>query len=165
MRPACTHRCHMRGVSSPDDGCRMNRRPDLIHAVAMLLTLVLPGAHGGTVAGAATGTVEESVYIPAGVSDAAGTVGCLLTPEGGVEAVDLAAGRSLWRSAAPARALSIARGRAFILEERAGQPLRLAAYDARGGRLLRAYDLAALALPPWASLAEPGAGRQWTIFE
>jgi len=60
-------------------------------------------------------------YIPAGISDEAGSVGCLHTPAGGVEAVDLATGRSLWHAAAPARALLLAGGQAFLLEERAGR--------------------------------------------
>jgi hypothetical protein len=132
---------------------------------AALLALALLGAQAIPPRGAAAATVEEPTYIPAGVVDAQGTVGCLRTPEGGVEAVDLETGRSLWRSAAPARALSIARDRALLLEERAGRGLRVAAYAAREGRLMRAYDLATLALPAWASLAEARAGREWTVFE
>lgn len=103
-------------------------------------------------------------YIPAGISDEGGTVGCLRTPAGGVEAVDLETGRSLWKSAAPARALLLAGGQAFLLEERAGR-LRVAAYGARRGRVGRSYDLATLKLPPWASLSERRAGREWTVFE
>jgi len=102
-------------------------------------------------------------YIPAGISDEAGSVGCLYTPAGGVEAVDLATGRSLWRSDAPARALLLAGGQAFLLEERAGR-LRVASYGARRGRVARSYDLTRLVLPAWASPAEPRAGRQWTEF-
>jgi len=103
-------------------------------------------------------------YIPAGISDEAGSVGCLHTPAGGVEAVDLATGRSLWHAAAPARALLLAGGQAFLLEERAGR-LSVASYGARQGRLARSYDLATLRLPPWASLAGTRAGREWTVFE
>jgi hypothetical protein len=63
-----------------------------------------------------------------------------------------------------ARALLLARGQAFLLEERAGR-LTVAAYGARQGRLARSYDLRPLALPPWASLAERREGRQWTVFK
>jgi hypothetical protein len=123
-----------------------------------LLALALLGA-------GSTAPFETPTYIPAGVSDAGGAVGCLRTPDGGVEAVDLATGRSLWRSAAPARALLVAAGRAFVLEERAGRPLRVAAYIPREGRLIRAYDLTRLELPAWASLGGAGEGREWTVFD
>jgi hypothetical protein len=130
-----------------------------------LLMLALLGASIEARTGIAADTFETPTYIPAGVSDAAGTVGCLRTPEGGVVAVDLATGRALWRSAAPARALLVARGQAFVLEERAGRPLRAACYAARRGRLNRAYALTSLRLPPWASLGGANEGREWTEFE
>jgi hypothetical protein len=133
-------------------------------AATVLLALALLGAKAKASPGAA-GTVEAPTYIPAGVSDAGGTVGCVRTPDGGLEAVDLATGRSLWRSAAPARALLVAPGRAFVLEERAGQPLRVAAYTPREGRLIRAYDLTTLELPPWASLGGAVEEREWTVFD
>src|SRR5436309_4416048 len=132
-------------------------------AATALLALALLGAKATP--GAAIMTVEEPVYIPAGVSDVGGTIGCVRTPDGGTEAVDQATGASLWRSAAPARALLIAAGRVFVLEERAGQPLRVAAYSAHEGRLIRAYDLRALDLPPWASLSGAVEGREWTVFD
>ena len=103
-------------------------------------------------------------YVPAGISDEKGAVACLRTPDGGVEAVELETGRSLWRSTAPARTLLMTDGQAYVLEERAGR-LSVAAHGARKGRVARSYDLATLTLPPWASLAEPRDGRQWTVFE
>ena len=130
-----------------------------------ILVLTLLGAQQDAPAGAPAVRVEAPVYIPAGVSDPAGTLGCLRTPQGGVEAVDLATGRSQWRVSPPARALLVSDGRAFVLEEGAGPRLRLAAYAARTGKLNRAYDLAALGLPPWASLADRGEGREWTEFQ
>ncbi len=132
---------------------------------AAILALMLLGAQLSAPPDPGTDRFEEPVYIPAGVSDSDGTIGCLVTPQGGVEAVDLATGRSRWRVSPPARALLVAGGRAFVLEEGAGPRLRLAAYAARTGKLSRAYDLAALGLPPWASLAERGEGREWTVFE
>jgi len=128
-------------------------------------TLWIVAASLGALAGAlAGGAVEEPVYLPGGVCDVGGEVGCLRTPEGGVEAVDLETGRSLWSSAAPARALVIARGRAFVLEAPPDGPLRVAAYETHSGRLARSYELATLTLPAWASPAEPRDGRQWTQF-
>src|SRR6266850_1844939 len=134
-------------------------------ATMLLLALALLGAPWSDPRGAAPETVETPTCIPAGVSDAGGTFACVRTPEGGVEAIDLKTGRSLWRSAAPARALLVALGRAFVLEERAGRRLRVAAYTPRGGRLIAAYDLTKLDLPPWASLAGSAEGREWTEFE
>ena len=131
----------------------------------VLLALALLGAPSNAPGGAAVESVETPTCIPAGVSDVDGAVGCVRTPEGGVEAIDLKTGRSLWRSAAPARALLVAPGRAFVLEERAGRRLRVAAYTPRGGRLIGAYDLTKLDLPPWASLAGSAEGREWTEFE
>src|SRR6267378_3605630 len=131
----------------------------------VLLALALLGAPSNAPGGAAVESVETPTCIPAGVSDVGGTVGCVRTPEGGVEAIDLKTGRSLWRSAAPARALLVAPGRAFVLEERAGRRLRVAAYSPRGGRLIGAYHLTTLDLPPWATLAGADEGREWTEFE
>jgi hypothetical protein len=123
-----------------------------------LLTIAM--AAGGASAPRAEVT---PVYFPAGVADSAGAVGCVHTPEGGVEAVDLASGRRLWQSPAPSRALLIERGRAFLLEERGGR-LRLSAYDPRTGRPAGTWA-SGLELPAWASLAEPRADRRWTTFD
>jgi len=134
-----------------------------IPPTTLLLALAVLGASAPR--GAAGETVERPTYIPAGVSDAGGTVGCIKTPEGGVEALDLRTGRSLWRSDAPSRALLVASGRAFVLEERPGRRLRVAAYSPRGGRLIGAYDLTTLEWPAWVSLAGATDGREWTEFE
>jgi len=120
---------------------------------------------GEGVAVRAAGSTVEPVYIPAGVIDGAGRIGCLRTPSGGVETVDLVNGRTLWRSAPPSRALLVDAERAFVLEERTGRSLRVVAHAARDGQLIRAYDLPGLNLPPWASLAEPGAERESTSFQ
>lgn len=106
---------------------------------------------------------EAATFFPAGIADAAGTVACLRTPEGGVEAVDLASGRELWRSAAPSRALVVAGGRAFLLEQRAGRRLQIAAYLAGTGRPAGTWAIPDL--PAWASLAGTAAGRSWTTFD
>ena len=105
------------------------------------------------------------VYIPAGVADEKASVACVRTPEGGVEAIDLARGRTLFVAAPPARPLLIASGVAYLLEERPGRALQMALYDVARGRLLRTIDLAALALPAWASIAGAAGGREWTLFD
>ncbi|HEU4384931.1 MAG TPA: hypothetical protein VFR85_15725 [Anaeromyxobacteraceae bacterium] len=107
---------------------------------------------------------EAATFLPAGIADAAGSVACLRTPEGGVESVDLVTGRGLWRSPPPSRALLIDGERAFVLEERPGRRLAIAAYAARSGKAAASWTVA-LDLPAWASLAEPGDGRSWSRFE
>ena len=130
---------------------------------SVCISLWLAGAAvsiGGPVALSAS---ETPAYFPGGVADARGTVGCVRTLAGGVDALDLSSGKRLWTSAAPSRVVLVESDRAFLLEERNGG-LRLAAYATRGGRLLASWPCDAR-LPAWASLAEPGAGRTWTTFE
>src|SRR6266446_8739248 len=74
----------------------------IMDAAMALLILAMLGAQVGAPPGAVPTSIDEPVYVPAGVIDADGTVGCLRTPSGGVEAVDLATGRTLWRSAVAA---------------------------------------------------------------
>ncbi len=109
------------------------------------------------------------VYIPAGVADEPGSVACVRTPEGGVEAIDLARGRTLFVAAPPAQPLLIASGVAYLLEERPERALQMAMYDVARGRLLKSIDLAALALPAWVSIdgaaGRRASGREWTIFD
>ena len=119
------------------------------------------GAQAGR--GAATGP-EPATFLPAGIADAAGSVACVRTPEGGVEAVELSTGRELWRSAAPSRALLVAGGRAFILEERGARRLQLSAYEPRTGRPAGTWAVA-LDLPGWTALAGSAAGRSWSTFD
>jgi hypothetical protein len=127
------------------------------------LSLWLAGA-AVTIGGpAAVPAAEAPAYFPGGVADALGSVGCVHTLAGGVDALDLASGRRLWKSDAPSRALIIAGERAFLLEQRSGR-LQLAACDARTGRILATWPCDAR-LPAWASLAEPSGGRTWTTFE
>jgi len=127
---------------------------------AVLMTAALATVAGGPVA---TPTLETPRYFPAGVADAAGSVGCARTPDGGVEALDLASGKRRWRSAAPARALLVAREGAFLLEERGGR-LQLSRYEPRTGRRLGTWPIR-LEQPAWVSLAEPHADRRWTTFD
>jgi len=108
---------------------------------------------------AAAADPDLPVHVPAGVADAEGTVVCVHTAEGGVEAVDAASGRRLWLSGAPSRALLVSRGQGWVLEERGGA-LRVTAYDARSGRAAGTWSLSALELPAWARLAEPREGAR-----
>jgi len=129
-----------------------------IHSIA-LFWLVAAGA----VDPAVTPNDEVPAYFPAGLTNASGSVGCVRTLVGGVEALDLASGRRLWKSDAPSRALLVASDRVFLLEERGGR-LQLAAYEPRGGRRIKTWPCD-LGLPAWAALSEPGGGRRWTTVE
>jgi hypothetical protein len=102
---------------------------------------------------------EWPSYFPAGVADAAGAIGCVRTPEGGVEALDLARGRRPWKSEAPARALIVSLDGAFVLEQR-GSVLQLSQYEPRAGTLLGRWPIRS-GPPAWVSLAEPRGGRAW----
>jgi len=117
----------------------------------------------GVISSAAVSPVHESQgYFPAGLATESGSVGCVRTMSGGVEAVDLATGKRLWNSDAPSRALVVEAESAILLEERGGR-LQLTAREPRSGRLIRTWPCD-VSLPGWASLAEPSAGRTWTTF-
>ena len=139
---------------TPDTSPAMERRARM--GLAALTAALLCGQALSTSSTFAI-TVVEPIYLPAGVSDTAGTLGCVRSEEGGVDAVDLKSGRSLWHSDSSARPLLVTGGRAFLLEESAKQPLRLVVRTAENGRQLRAYDLRSLALPP--GLPCPNNGR------
>jgi hypothetical protein len=130
-----------------------------------LLAMAWLAAPAGAQAGpGATTDPEAATFLPAGIADAAGSVACVRTPEGGVEAVELSTGRELWRAAAPSRALLVAGGRAFVLEERGARRLHLSAYEPGTGRPAGTWAIA-LDLPAWASLAGSAAGRSWSTFD
>jgi hypothetical protein len=130
----------------------------LIYSVASLWMLA-----AGAVGPAVAPNVEVPSYFPAGLTNASGSVGCVRTLAGGVEALDLASGRRLWKSDAPSRALLIGNDGVFLLEERGGR-MQLAVYEPRGGRRIKTWPCS-VGLPEWASLAEPGGGRRWTTFD
>src|SRR4249920_1191150 len=121
----------------------------LFHSVASLWMLA-----AGAMSSSVTPNDEVPSYFPAGLTNASGSVGCVRTLAGGVEALDLASGRRLWKSDAPSRALLIASDAVFLLEERGGR-LQIADYEPRGGRRIRTWPCG-VGLPAWASLAEPG---------
>ena len=107
--------------------------------------------------------VEVPAYFPGGLTNAAGSVGCIRALSGGVEALDLKNGRRLWNSDAPSRALIVGTDGAFVLEQRKGH-LQVAAYEPRSGRRIRTWPCS-VQLPAWASLAEPCSGRSCTTFD
>jgi len=129
----------------------------LIQSVAPLWMLA-----ASAVGPAVPANAEPPSYFPAGLTSGSGSVGCIRTLAGGVEALDLASGRRLWKSAAPSRALLIGSDGVFVLEERGGRK-QLARYELRGGRPIKTWPCSEL--PAWASLAESGAGRSWTTFD
>jgi hypothetical protein len=129
----------------------------LIYSVASLWMLA-----AGAVGPAVAPNVEVPSYFPAGLTNASGSVGCVRTLAGGVEALDLASGRRLWKSAAPSRALLVASDGVFVLEERGGRK-QLTVHEPRSGRRIKTWPCGEL--PAWTSLAESGAGRSWTTFD
>jgi hypothetical protein len=130
----------------------------LVHSIASLWLVA-----AGVVGSAATPSYELPSYFPGGLTNATGSIGCVRTLTGGVDVLDLASGRRLWKSDAPSRALLVGSDEVFLLEERGGR-LQVAAYEPRGGRRIRTWPCS-LGLPAWASPAEPGGGRTWTRFE
>ncbi len=102
--------------------------------------------------------VTAPVRVPGGVTDAEGTIVLVRTPAGAVEAVDGATGASLWFSAAPARALLVARGIAYVLEQRGPGALRVLAIEPRTAVSAASWPLPSGALPGWAGLGA-GGGR------
>jgi hypothetical protein len=132
-------------------------------AATFLFALVAIGAFP------ASSDALTPVYIPAGVVDEQASVACVRTPEGGVEAIDLAHGRTLFVAKPPAKPLLIAAGVAYLLEARPGRGLQVAMYDIARARLLKTIDLAVLALPAWVSIdgsaGGGGGGREWTLFD
>ncbi len=125
---------------------------------AVALALASASASASASAAPAGPTPVLPVRIPGGVAAADGTFVLVRTPEGAVEAVDAATGASLWTSAAPARALLVARGIAYVLEEPRPGALRVLAVEPRTGVRASAWPLPPGALPAWAGLAD-GGGR------
>jgi hypothetical protein len=129
----------------------------LIHSIASLWMFAAAAT------GPAVTTSDESpAYFPGGLTNASGSVGCVRTLTGGVDALDLATGRRLWKSDAPSRALLVGGDGVYFLEQRGGR-LQIAVYDTRGGRRIKTWPCS-VGLPAWASLAEPTDGRTWTTF-
>ena len=129
-----------------------------IHPIASLGILAV-----AAIGPAITTNDEVPAYFPGGLTNASGSIGCVRVLTGGVEALDLANGRRLWKSDAPSRALLVGSDGVFLLEERAGR-LQIAVYEPRGGRRIKTWP-SRIELPAWASLAEPGAGRNWSTFD
>jgi len=130
----------------------------LIRSIALLCMVAAGTAHPTIMP-----KEEVPAYFPVGLTNPSGSIGCVRTLTGGVEALDLASGRRLWKSDAPSRALLVGSHEVFLLEERGGR-LQAAAYEPRGGRRIKTWPCNA-GLPAWASLAEPGGGRRRTTFQ
>lgn len=141
-------------ITPPGDNRRMKGT-----ILVFLVSVAAAGADGAVV----SPTDEIPAYFPAGVANVAGSVGCVRTLAGGVDALDLGTGKRLWKSDPPSRALYVGSESAILLEQRNGR-LQIAAYEPRKGRCIKAWPCN-FALPPWASLAETSGGRTWTTFE
>ncbi len=129
-----------------------------LHAVSLLAALA-----AGAPASPSGGPIVLPTRVPGAVADPVGTVVLVRTPEGGVEAVEGATGSSLWRRPAPARALLVDAGTAFLLEETAPGKLRVTAVHLRTGGAGSVFLLPAGAVPAWAGLRGSGGRVQTTV--
>jgi len=115
--------------------------------------------------------VPQPTPLPGGFVDPTGRIGIFNTPGGGIQAVELATGKSFWQTDHAQRPLFVAAGRVFALAavhapvlrglcfewhpEWDGPPngFRLVAFDLRQPDRI-VVESEAVALPEWASLAD-----------
>jgi hypothetical protein len=96
---------------------------------------------------------DVSLVIPGGVTDAAGKVGYLTNPKGGIVAVSLEKGTPLWESTAGTKPLAIAGKRLVVFTPHKGKAnaFRVAMLDVEAkGKLISQSE--PIALPDWATV-------------
>jgi hypothetical protein len=78
-----------------------------------------------------------TVPIPGGIADGAGKRGYITGEKGGVEAVDLETGKTLWSSAAAQKPLALVGGKLLAQAQEMGKPnqVRVITFDAEGGKV------------------------------
>src|SRR5438270_912813 len=102
--------------------------------------------------GTAPAAADDFVKIPGGVADAAGKVGYVQSPKGGVDALDLATGKVLWSSAEFARPVALVKDQLVVQVPEKGKAnaVRLVVLDAgKQGERGRASDV--IQFPDWVS--------------
>jgi hypothetical protein len=117
-----------------------------------LRTWVLVG--GLALLGAAPAAADEFVSIPGGVADAAGKIGYVQAPKGGVDALDLATGKVLWSSAEVGRPLALTKQGLVVEVPEKGKAnaVRLAVLDVnKQGARGRVTDV--IQFPDWVSVS------------
>jgi hypothetical protein len=131
-----------------------------MHLVAPLLLLA-----------AAHVEVPQPTPLPGGFADPDGRIGVFNTPRGGIQAVELATGKSFWHTEQAKRPLFVADGRVYALAAVRAPVARGLCFEwhpawdgPRNGFRLVAFDLTrfgepvleseTVALPEWASLAD-----------
>jgi hypothetical protein len=109
--------------------------------------------------------VPSPTPLPAGVADPAGKVGFVMSRSGGIDALDLASGRTLWSNPRGGRPLIAWGERLAVLVRTQGQPtqLRVLVLDAahEGRPVLESEPLP---LPAWVAAAGPVDGDQFRVW-
>lgn len=99
-----------------------------------------------------TGDVAATL-IPGGVADTAGKTGFVGAEQGGLDAVNLQTGQTLWHADGKYTPLLAANGRVYVLEPNGpANVLQIVKLDAAHGR--RTVQTQTFALPAWVSTAE-----------
>jgi hypothetical protein len=89
-----------------------------------------------------------TVPIPGGIADDAGKRGYIMGEKGGVEAIDLETGKTLWSSAAAQKPLALVGGKLLAQAQEMGKPnqVRVITFDADGGKVRESEPIV---FPDW----------------
>jgi outer membrane protein assembly factor BamB len=102
-------------------------------------------------------------FIPGGVTDADGVKGFVANDKGGVTALDLETGKSLWDSKTTGKPVAVVNGRVLVqtLDPKNGNAVRIVGLNADTGE--KAWKSDAAVFPNWVSpLDGTGAGRAFS---
>lgn len=105
----------------------------------------------GAIAAAEPAAGEGAVLIPLGVADRAGNTGFVQAEKGGMDAVDLKTGKTIWQTKAARQPLIVA-GDLVLAELRQGHSVKVVGFDVGTGRKLLESEL--IKLPEWASAGD-----------
>lgn len=94
---------------------------------------------------------EGAVLIPLGVADRAGNTGFVQAEKGGMDAVDLKTGKTIWQTKA-ARQPVIVAGDLVLAELRQGHSVKVVGFEVGTGRKL--LESETIKLPEWASAGD-----------
>jgi outer membrane protein assembly factor BamB len=129
-----------------------------------LAAAVLLGASAAGAAPAPEAKDDARIhFIPGGVTDADGAKGFVANDKGGVTAVDLESGESLWDSKTAGKPVAVVNGRVLVqtLDPKNENALRVVGLNAETGE--KAWEADAALFPKWVSpLDGPGGGRSFS---
>lgn len=125
-----------------------------IWAIVMLCgTAVLLTGGMGSARAAQPKSDVEAMLIPGGVADANGKTGFVGAEQGGIDAVNLQTGQTLWHTDGKLTPLLAANGRVYALEPNGpANVLQIVKLDAARGR--RTFQTQTFTLPAWVSTTE-----------